>query len=221
MQIEDYDKQQLLSLIHEAKDIAIIPSKVSGADSFCASAGLYLMLKNKYAAAPNGEKKNVKFLFEGKIPESCEKLLTKEDTTTNIQDRELLISVDYSETSASKVQYTTENDILYLKLGPIPKHFDTNRIKSKITGFDFDLVFIVGAQELADLGPIYSNLRSEINRSKKVNIDITKKNTRFGVINIIDDTTDSLSTLVFKNSALWELTPDKVAAKALLAGIVD
>lgn len=221
MQIGDYDKQQLLSLIHEAKDIAVVPARVSETDSFCASAGLYLMLRNKYATTPNGEKKNVKFLFDGKIPESCEGLLAKEEITTNIQDRELLISVDYAETSASKVQYTTENDILYLKLGPIPKHFDTNRIKSKITGFDFDLVFIVGAQELADLGPIYNNLRPEINKSKKINIDNTKKNTRFGTINVIDDTADTLSSLVFKNSIGWELIPDKAAAKALLTGIVD
>ncbi len=219
MQINDYDNQQVLTLIKEANDIAVVPSKVAGADAFCASVGLYLMLKERFASATNKDKKNVKFLFAGNVPETCEGLLAQEEMTTNIQDRELMISVDYSGTNAAKVQYTTENDILYLKLGPIPKHFDINRIKSKITGFDFDLVFVVGAQELADLGAIYNNLRSEINKAKKVNIDIAKRNSKFGIINIIDDTADSLSTLIFKNAAAWEISPNKNAAKALLTGI--
>lgn len=221
MQIGDYDKQQLLSLLQEAKDIAVVPADTEGSDAFCAGVGLYLMLKEKFANNSNEDKKNVKFLFAGKMPEACGKLLPPEEITNNIQDRELLISVDYSATNASKVQYTTENDILYLKLGPVPKHFDVNRIKSKITGFDFDLIFVIGAQELSKLGQIYNNLRAEINKAKKVNIDNNKLNARFGVINVIDDSADTLSALVFKNAAEWKLTPNKEAAKALLTGIVD
>ena len=175
------------------------------------------MLKEKFEL--ENANKNVKFVYSGKVPEATKDLIDEKELSTNLSERELMVSIDYSNTPATKVQYNTENDVFYLKIGPVPQNFDVNRIKSKVTGFDFDLIITIGAQELADLGPIYNNLRYEINQGKKINVDITNKNTRFGIVNVIDDKSDSLSELVLKNATEWELSVTKKAAKALLTGI--
>ena len=216
MQIDELNHEQVKQLVNEAETIAVIPSKVAGADAFFAAAGLYLLLKEKY----NDGSKEIKFVFQGKIPNKCEKILDDSDIVTNLAERELMLSIDYSgSTKGAKLQYLTEDQTLHLKVSPIPKNFTKDRIKARVTGFDFDVAFVIGAQELADLGPIYSNLRHEINNAKKINLDITGRNTRFGVVNVIDKLADNLSTLVFKYASNWELIPNKRIAAILLKGI--
>ncbi len=211
MQIDAYNKDQILDLIRNSKSVAVIPSKVSGADSFFAAVGLYFMLKDKNP--------NVKFVYTGKIPDEALGSIDEADIASNLAQRDLLISIDYGNTPATKVQYSTENETFYLRIGPVPRDFDKNKVHTKITGFDFDLVITVGARELADLGPIYNNLMRELLAAKKINIDNTNQNTRFGIINVIDTAADSLSALVFQKAAEWELTPTKRASVALLKGM--
>lgn len=218
MKDSDFETEQINLLLKEAKEIAVVPSKTAGADSFCAAIGLFLMLKQRYE---QDDKKKFKFLYTGNIPNEGQGLIGDEDITSSMEERELMLAIDYSGTNATKIQYDNdkENETFYFKLGPVSKNFDTNRIKARITGFDFDLIFVVGAQELADLGPIYNNLRGEINRAKKIVLDNTNKNSRFGVVNLIDATADSQSAVVFKNAAKWGLVPTDKAAKALLKGM--
>lgn len=215
MKTSDFETEQINLLLEEAKEIAIVPSKTAGADSFCAAVGLFHMLKTKH------EDKNFKFLYSGNIPNEAIGLIEDTDITSSLEERELMLAIDYSGTNATKIQYDNDkgNEIFYFKLGPVSKNFDTNRIKARITGFDFDLMFVVGAQELLDLGPIYNNLRSEINRAKKIVLDNTNKNSRYGLVNLIDTSADSLSTLVFKSASKWNLVPNEKAAKALLKGM--
>jgi nanoRNase/pAp phosphatase (c-di-AMP/oligoRNAs hydrolase) len=214
MQINTYNKEQIVDLIDESKNIAVMPSKIAGCDAFSASVGLFYMLQNKY-----GNSKNLKFIYFGKPPENCADIIKADDISSNLTQRDLVISIDYSDTQAHKIKYLTEEDTFILKMGPIPKDFDTNRIRAKITGFDFDLIITVGARDLEDLGPIYKNLEEEIGNSQIINIDNGKDNKRFGVINILDTSEDSLSTLIYKRAHEWNLFPSKESAKALLTGM--
>ena len=56
-------------------------------------------------------------------------------------------------------------------------------------------------------------------RDKIINIDNTKRNARFGVVNIIDTEADNLSLIIFQNANEWGLTPKLEAAQALLKGM--
>lgn len=214
MHVNEQDKKQIVDLIDRAKNVAIMPAMAAEADSFSAATGIYHMLTQKH-----GSQKNIKFVYFGDIPSVCNNLINNKEISSNLSERDLIISIDYSETPASKISYSTEEDVFYLKMGPISKDFDTKKIKARITGFNFDLIITVGARELGDLGQIYENLRDEIHKAKIINVDTSADNKRFGVVNIVDTESDSLSTLVFKSANDWGLTPNKDSAKALLTGI--
>jgi len=204
-------ENKALSLIENAKTIAIVPSKVAGADSFCAAAGLYYMLMEA--------DKDVYFVFQGKIPDEGKKLIAKDRISSNVAQREVVIKVDYSGTSAGQAHYSTDEDVLEIRLGPVPKDFDIDRVRATLTGFDFDLIIVVGAQEVADLGSTYTKLKEEFSEAKIINVDNTKRNKKFGDVNVVEPSADNLSVLIFSKAAEWKLMPTEKAAQALLTGM--
>jgi len=207
------EKNKIAALINEAENIAIIPSKVAGMDAFGAGVALYFMLKES--------DKNVSFVYSGKTPEKDKKLIKKEAITQDTGKRSLLVSINYSGTDASKVNYSTEDDTLHLTVSPVPGDFDKERrIVSKIVGHDFDLIFVLGAQRLSDLGSTYKNLDSSSKSSKIINIDNTELNEGFGFVNVINNKINSVSQLVMEKVSLWSLNISERAAKALLEGII-
>ncbi|KKS16243.1 MAG: hypothetical protein UU80_C0005G0026 [candidate division WWE3 bacterium GW2011_GWA1_41_8] len=208
---EKNNSEKIMELIENARTIAVIPSKVAGADAFSAAVGLYNMLL--------ATGKDVSLVYTGKVPEVAEHLVKKEEITANIFTRELLVSIDYSNTPAAKVHYSTDNDILTLKLSPVPKDFDRSRVKTFIKGMEFDVIFTVGVQELADLGQTYRELEEEFRAAKIINVDNTDRNRRYGAVNIIDTSAENLSMVVFRNCPTWGLQPDTKSAKALLTGM--
>ncbi|MFC1756134.1 bifunctional oligoribonuclease/PAP phosphatase NrnA [Patescibacteria group bacterium] len=206
-------KNKIAGLIEESQNIAVMPSKVAGMDAFGAGVALYHMLKEL--------DKDVSFIYPGKTPEKAENLIKPEDITKDVKSRSLLVSIDYSDTDATKVNYSTDNDVLYLTINPIPDDFDKNtKIKSRITGFDFDIIFVVGAQNVSDLGSTFRNLDSASKTSKIINVDNTEINERFGFVNIVDNSVNSVSQLVMEKVSDWELNINQKAAKALLEGII-
>lgn len=212
MNIEVDKSNQIIDLIHEAKSIAIIPSKIAGVDAFAAAIGLFHMLRE--------ENKNVTIIYPGSKPEELGDLKDV-DITSNVTGRELLVSVDYSGTDASKVHYSTENNVLYLTIAPISKDFDLSRVKPVVRGFNFDTIITIGAQMPEDFGQTYSELHEDFVKSDILNLDNTERNQRFGTINIIDSNVNSLSLLVLEKSLRWNLRVNEKAAEALLRGITS
>ena len=211
METQENAAQRVKELVGESQRIAVIPSKVSGADAFSSAVGLYYMLREMG--------KEVLFIHAGKVPEITEGLIKKEDITSDVFQRELRVSIDYSNTPAAQVHYSTEEDVLVLKLSPIPKDFDRSRVRTNITGFNVDLVITLGVQQLQDLGQVYRELEDELRSARIINIDNTDRNRRFGIVNLVDPTSDNLSLVVFKNAPAWGMVPSTKAAKALLTGM--
>ncbi len=210
MNVEIDKTNQIIELFRDAKSIAITPSKVAGVDAFAAGVGLYFVLKE--------DGKNVSLIYPGSIPEEFEGL-NGLDLSSNASQRELVVSVDYSGTEASKVNYSTNDDVLQFSLGPIDKDFDLSRIRTSIVGCNFDLIVTIGAQVLEDLGKTYNDLESEFSKVDVLNIDNTDRNQRFGNINVVDSSSDSLSLLVLNKSVNWNFRLTTKSAEALLKGI--
>lgn len=207
-------KENMAALIGNAKSVAVIPSKIAGLDAYCAGLSIYYMFKNM--------DKNVFFVYPGKIPEGGENLIGESEITKDIKQRSLMVSVDYSGTEASKVNYSIEDDVLYLKISPIPYEYNTDqRIRARVTGFDFELIFVIGAQTIEDLGSTYKNLDTVSKISKLINIDITDRNERFGTINVIDTSYNTISLLLMQKLGFWGLRLDSKSAQALLKGILS
>ncbi len=204
------EKNQIAELLASAKRIAVIPSKLAGPEAYAAGVGLYYLLKNA--------EKNVSLIYPGKTPDEFPDIISREELTADTGRRELVVAVDYSNTPASKVQYTTENDVLYLTLSPMSKNFDFSKITSSLKGFDFDLIFVIGSQTLEDLGQTYSDMEANLKEATVVNIDNTDKNTKYGKVNLIDISKENLSLLILNTFGIWGLNLDRRAAKALLGG---
>ncbi len=213
-QAKEQNKNKISELIQNAKSIAILPSKVAGADAFCAAAALYHMLKVR--------EKQVFIIYPGKLPDGTENLLKPEQITQEVKTRKLVVSIDYAGTQASKVHYSTDKEVLNLMLAPISKDFDPRtKVKAEVVGFEFDLILTLGAQSPYDFGNIFEDVKEDMQKATIINIDNTNLNSRFGGINYIDPLAQSISLMVFSTSNVWGLTPDLVAAKALLGGIVS
>lgn len=206
-------KNKIASLIADSQNIAVMPSKVAGMDTFGAGVALYHMIKELG--------KDVSFIYPGKLPETNSALINHEEVTRDVSKRSLLVSIDYSGTDASKVNYSTDEDVLYLTIDPIPDNFDKNdKVRSRITGFDFDIIFVIGAQNVFDLGSSFKNLDSSSRTSKIINIDNTELNERFGFVNVVDNSVNSVSQLIMAKVSDWGLNINEKAAKALLEGII-
>lgn len=207
----EFDKtNQILRLIEEARNIVILPSKVAGIDSFSSAVGLYYMLK--------AEGKEVTILYPGMIPENFGNI-DDINIADNSSARELVVSVDYSNTAATKVNYSTENDVLRFSLSPVERDFDLSRVKSEIRGYDFDLIITVGAPSREDLGRLLEDVGGSFGGVDILNIDNSERNQRYGNINVVEPGFDSISLLVLNHAIKWDLVVSRKAAEALLKGI--
>lgn len=211
--MEETIQTRISELLDKSKKIAILPASSAGIDSFAAGLGLYLMLKNK--------DKSVFFIYQGQKPSQFTDLIQDSEIISNVNQRELLVSIDYSGTSADKVSYATNNNVFTIKIGPVDKFFDTSKVKSSVTGYNFDLIIIIGADNLQDLGNLSKDLEEELSSTAILNIDNAETNQRFGQINIVEPSVESLSLLVLNNALQWNLNVVKRAALALLRGMTS
>lgn len=215
MQIDLQTNDQITNLFHSAENIAIIPAKGAGVDAFCAGVALHLMLK--------ALEKNSKLLYPGVVPETCKDLIKEQDIITTFSQRQLTVSIDYAGEHDAKAWYEPEGETLKVKLAPVGKDFDPAlKVRAKLdTGFDFDTAIILGANELADLGYVYTEIQRDLAKATIINIANSSKNNRFGSVNVIDPMSDSVSQLIIKKAPLWELNITTQAAQALLLGITQ
>ena len=202
---------KIKEMLSGARKVGIVPSITDGVDSFAAAVGLYRML---YTAG-----KEASILYPGTVPAGLESITDGVNISTSMGNRSLVVSIDYSGTAASKVNYTTENDILYFYLTPVDRDFDVSKVKTEITGPDFDLYITVGVQSPEDTGALKDHLQVEISKSKVLNIDNNSLNTRFGSMYIVDASMESLSLLMLNKAPRWGLVMDQRSVKALTAGI--
>lgn len=202
--------EQIKELFEVSGNIAIMPSKIAGVDAFAAGVGLYFMLKD--------QGKEVALIYPGSTPEEFGQV-EGVDIVTNSGRRELLVSVDYSGTDASKVNYSTQNDVLHFSIGPVDRNFDISRVKTEIRGYNFDLIVTIGAQASGDLGAAFRDAGGEFGKADVLNIDNTEKNRRFGSINAVDTGVESLSLLTLNLSVSCGMKVVGKAAEALLKGI--
>lgn len=202
---------KIREVIDSAKNIAIMPSKIPGLDAFAAAVGLFYILK--------AEDKPVSLVYAGKKPEEAGDIIKNDEVMSDVFQKDLVVSIDYSGTTATKVHYHTENDVLFLKIGPVTKNFDLKKIKADIRGFDYDLIITIGAQGLDDFGQTYNELEQEFSRAQIINIDNTEKNIKFGAFNVVDPAFSSLSLLVLDKTVEWGFKSNSKSAKAILSAL--
>lgn len=196
------------NLIKQSKTIAVIPSDNFSIDSFSAAVGIYNLLLN--------EEKQAQFVYSQEIPKEVEDLISKNELTPSARSRELLVSIDYSGTDAASAHYSTDADVLEVRISPIPKDFPkVGKVRAKLVGFEADTIIFIGNSTKSfedDYGHV-----EDVNIIRISNVEIDDKKEE--EILLVDNTCDMLSQQVFKIASKWGFVPTKKVTAALLKGI--
>jgi len=184
------DFQELQQLLTPAQSVLVIISPELSLDKVAASLSLYLSLEN-------GGKK-IGIVSPQPMTVEFSSLVGVDKITDQIDGKNLVISFDYVKDSIEKISYNVENNkfnlVIQSKAGFPP--LDTKSINYSYSGIESDLIFIIGAQKLEDLGKFYEKERSFYQEKPVVNLDNQPGNTQFGKLNIFRPQASSYSEIV-------------------------
>ena len=97
--------------------------------------------------------------------------------------------------------------------------FEPTFITPAFEGGGFDLIFVLGAENLNVLGSVYANNTQTFSGSQIVNIDNQENNGKFGTINVVDTQTPSLSEMAGQIIMGLSIPFDGDMATNILSGI--
>lgn len=124
--------------------------------------------------------------------------------------------------SLEKLDWYPENGNLNLVFHVVPgQKFAPTNISSGNQSSNIDLIFILGAFSLTDLGSIYSQNSDQIHKFPIVDIDNSSNNTSFGQYNVVDPNASSLSEMILNIFPSLSLNLDADIASNLMAGIYE
>ncbi len=209
----DTTYSKLSELLTNSKSIGIVTPKDPNLDQMAASLSLYLAFseagRNVAIATPNEPLVEVSTLVG----------IDKVKTTINGRIGDLVVSFPYKEGDIDKVSYTLENDTLNIvvKAGENGLSFNEKDVKYTRPNVAPDLLFIVGASRLSDLGKLFD--ATELKDTTVVNIDNSAENQGFGDIVMVSTRLSSISEQVANLIFNLGLTVDLDTAQNLLWGI--
>lgn len=118
-----------------------------------------------------------------------------------------------------KLDWYPEGHNLNLVFHVLPNQkFEPTKIDSKFSGASFDLIFVVGANNLPELGNIYAQNAGVFNKSFIISID---NNGNFGKANVVDPQASSVSEMMTHIISGLGLNYDQDIASNLIAGIYN
>ncbi len=190
----------------------IIAPKMPSLDKIAAALALFLSLKKTG--------KTVTIVCPDEMTVELSSLVGVDKIGQKLGGKNLVISFDYIEDSIEKVSYNIENNKFNLLIQPkagFPP-LSTDKVNYSSSG-GADLIFVVGAQKLEDLGNLYSQEKQLYQQSSVVNLDVDPKNTQFGKINLTVPTVSSCSELVAGLISALRMPIDQDIATNLFLGI--
>lgn len=121
-----------------------------------------------------------------------------------------------------KLDWFAEGNNLNLVFHVLPGQiFQPARIIPRYSGSGFDLVITIGSANLNALGNIYTQNQNSFSGTHIANIDNQVGNSQFGVTNVLDTNSSSLSEIMINLIADLGFVLDADSASNLLAGIFD
>lgn len=209
-------EQQIFKQIEKANNILLSFSAEWDGDAVAAASSFFVYLKkigknvDLAGAKPAREIKQLSFLpgFSD-IKNSLDHL------------RRFIVSLDISKTKVSQIKYLVENNQLNFIVSPENGWFEASDVSTKAGEFKYDLIFVIGANDLESLGNLYDQNVEFFYKTPIINISQQAANEEFGQINLINLNCVAVSELVF-NLIQAEASSliDEDIATGLLAGII-
>lgn len=205
-------QQEFKELTRQSNRILIAIGRNPTKDAVAASLGLMHALGRK--------EKSVTVVCPGELPAEAKNLGGWEKIASTLE-RNFVITLKSAVGNLDKVSYYTEGDDLNLVIHPHAgaPEFLKDQIEYKSGGTNFDLVFVLGSQQLSNLGELYTDKEGLYTNVPIINIDKDSQNSRFGKINLIEPTASSISEIVVFFLKTAGISADQEAATDFLAGI--
>jgi len=206
-------QDQLKNQIESAEDILILTAEKPTRDAMAASWALAHLLKSL------GKRPAV---LQVNAADSFSWLTPPEKIEKEIKGaRDFVLS--FNNTRNKIIDFRTENKIDKFEIYITPERgaIDPRDFSFIPAKFKYDLVIILGCQNLESLGAISEKNSDLFFEVPIANIDNTSTNENFGQINLVDITASSVSEILaglFKS--VWESQANKIIAQSLLTGLV-
>jgi nanoRNase/pAp phosphatase (c-di-AMP/oligoRNAs hydrolase) len=208
-------EQQIFEQIKKAKRILITFNKTWSGDAVASALAFYLLLvKMEKDVEIVAEKFEHGQLFSflpayGEIQHRLDNL------------RNFIISLDITNAKVGQIKYQMDHNLLNFIISPKEGFFSHDDIKSRSSGFKYDLIITVDTPDLESLGTIYDNDTEFFYQVPIINIDHHSDNEEFGQINLVELTAISTTEILFNLFGDYARgSIDENIATCLLAGII-
>lgn len=135
--------------------------------------------------------------------------------------QKFIVTIDVDGIGVEELSYDIHENKLRIFITPKQGYLTQGHVKTAATDFVYDLIIVVGTQDLNSLGTIYTNHTDFFARVPIVNIDCNAANERFGHLNIVDITKSSTSELLY--TMFRDIKKENISteiATALLTGMI-
>ncbi len=133
-----------------------------------------------------------------------------------------VVAQDGTVPSLEKLDWFPQGQDLNLVFHVLPgQRFEPSKITPSFEGGKFDLIIVLGATSLNDLGSIYTSNPQTFSETQLINIDNSPINTQFGTVKVVDSSSASISEMVMQIMQDLGLSLDQDTASNILAGIYD
>lgn len=213
--MEQTIEQQIFSQLKRAGKILVILPENLNVDSVASGAAMKLFLTKL--------QKDVVLFSSGRLPEVLKFL----PGTQNIQQEllaqtSLVVTLNTAEKKLEELSYQSEGDKVHIYLRSKSKEFTPQDITFAQEKFPVDLIIVLGAKSLENLGTLYEKAVDVFSQTPKINIDNKSGNDFFGSINLVDITATSVSEILSGLFQKYEQQlVDEDIATCLLAGIIE
>ena len=208
---------QIFEQIKKSQKILIALPENLSADALASGLAFWLFL--------NKLKKDVSLVSKGQIPETLKFLPVISVLQNQIKGgKSLVVSLTTAEKKLDEISYQADEKEkkvrIYLKAQST--EFTPEDISFSVEKFPLDLIIVLGAQSLADLGTLYDQSADLFFETPKINIDHLATNEYFGQSNLVDITATSVAEILADLLGHYEAQLfDEDIATCLLAGIIE
>jgi c-di-AMP phosphodiesterase-like protein len=190
--MDNNDIQKAKQLLDKAQDVLIVSHERPTADSIGSALTLYLGLMS----------------LGKKVTIACPDPMTVElsgfvgvnKVATEVQKKNFVISLDYTEGSIEKVSYNIEGDKFNLVIEPRPGYdsFSAEKVHFNSVGAGVDLIFAIDTIHLGGLKKLYESDQTLFGSKPVVNIDHHANNANYGQINLVNPAAGTTVEIVAK-----------------------
>jgi nanoRNase/pAp phosphatase (c-di-AMP/oligoRNAs hydrolase) len=209
------EEQQIKEEINKSRNILITTKKFFNSDNLSTALAWHLLLKKL--------NKNVELVIDDFETPAELKFLSNIDSVKKELNhlKKYIISLDISQTELEELSYEIVDKELQIYLSPKSGKIQTKDLSLKDENYRFDLIIVVGCQELESLGKIYDNHPDFFYKTSIINIDCQSQNDRFGQINYIDLNKTSVAEITYNlfNNFNQNLIDEKITT-CLLTGLI-